>query len=181
MDLLDHVRLMARYNTWMNAKVYDAAATLDPAELAADRGAFFKSVIGTLNHLAVADVTWLKRFATLPQSRPALDPLEAIDRPASLDQILESDLGRLRALRERLDGTIEAFATGLAPADLDVDLDYASMAGTRHRRRLGGLLSHLFNHQTHHRGQITTLLTQAGVDVGATDVVILVPDLGVPA
>lgn len=176
MDLLDHVRLMARYNTWMNAKVYDAAARLGPAALAEDRGAFFGSVLGTLNHVAVADVTWLKRFSVLPCARPALDPLDAIDRPTALSQILESDLPRLRALRDRLDAVLEDFAAGLSPADLDGILAYTSMEGSAHRRPLGALLSHLFNHQTHHRGQVHAMLTAAGAKPDDTDLMLLEPE-----
>jgi uncharacterized damage-inducible protein DinB len=169
------MRLMARYNAWMNAKVYDTAGTLPPEEIDADRGAFFKSVLGTLNHLVVADVIWLKRIAEMPASRPALDGMEAIERPTSLGERLEPDLASLRVRRDELDAMIVAFLEGLLEKDLDTVVRYARIDGTSQAKPLAGILAHLFNHQTHHRGQITTLFSQAGVDVGVTDLHVLVP------
>jgi len=73
MDILAHIRLLAQYNQWMNDKVYEAAAKLDPAALEADRGAFFGSVLGTLNHIMVGDAIWLQRLGTHPAAHRALD------------------------------------------------------------------------------------------------------------
>jgi uncharacterized damage-inducible protein DinB len=176
MAALAHVRLLAAYNAWMNAKIYDAAAKLPVQELATDRGAFFKSIIGTLNHLVVADTIWLKRFAMHPARHAALEPLRKSAMPASLDQILFTDLPALRAHRETLDATIRQWVAELTDADLQHVLHYANMKGVPAQKRLGALLVHFFNHQTHHRGQAGTLLFQAGVDVGITDLLALIPD-----
>ena len=176
MAALAHVRLLAAYNAWMNAKIYDAAAKLPVQELAIDRGAFFKSIIGTLNHLVVADTIWLKRFAMHPARHAALEPLRKSAMPASLDQILFTDLPALRAHRETLDATIRQWVAELTDADLQHVLHYANMKGVPAQKRLGALLVHFFNHQTHHRGQAGTLLFQAGVDVGITDLLALIPD-----
>lgn len=174
---LDHCRLMARYNTWINAKVYDTAAKLPAGELTADRGAFFKSVIGTLNHLAVTDIMWLQRLRALDKAEPALTDVLSITPPKTLDQILSLDLGELRLLRERLDAAIEAYVGGLDAADFDVLVTFTRANGETQKKSLGSIFSHLFNHQTHHRGQITTLFSQAGLDVGVTDVNALTPNL----
>lgn len=176
MSLREHFGLMARYNAWMNVKVYDAAAKLDAQALAADRGAFFGSILGTLNHLAVGDITWLKRFATHPAGYAALDPVRRMPTPSSLDQQLSSDLGALRMLRRELDAAILGWAEALTDADLGHVLEYANMKGVVARRPFSGLVAHFFNHQTHHRGQVSTLLLQAGQDVGVTDLVMLIPD-----
>jgi uncharacterized damage-inducible protein DinB len=93
---LDHVRLLARYNAWMNGRLYDAAATLPEAALVVDRGAFFGSILGTLEHLVVADTLWLKRFAAHPAAG-ALAPVTALPAPTSLGQI---QFGALAPLRE---------------------------------------------------------------------------------
>jgi uncharacterized damage-inducible protein DinB len=171
-----HFRLLASYNEWMNAKVYDAAAKLPAQDLAADRGAFFGSIIGTLNHLVVADTIWLQRFATHPAQHPALEPLRKMARPAALNQILFAELPELRAHREHLDATITEWIAALTDADIQHVLHYANTRGVQAKKHFGMLLAHFFNHQTHHRGQVTTLLLQAGQDVGVTDLLALIPE-----
>jgi len=176
MPALAHLKLLATYNAWMNAKVYDAAAKLPAQELAADRGAFFGSILGTLNHLVVADTIWLKRFATHPAQHPALEPLRKTAMPAALNHLLFAELPALRAHRDRLDAAISEWIAALTDADLQHVLHYANTKGVPAKKHFGTLLVHFFNHQTHHRGQAGTLLFQAGQDVGITDLLALIPD-----
>jgi uncharacterized damage-inducible protein DinB len=178
MDLLVHVRWMGRYNQGMNAQVYDCAAQLDAIELGRDRGAFFGSVLGTLNHLVVADVVWLKRFAAHPVNFAALKTVRSMPQPEALSQMVATDFGVLRSRREVLDRAIVDWVEALTAADLDLVLDYRNMKGVPARRQLGSLLCHFFNHQTHHRGQVTTLLSQVGLDVGVTDLLDRLPQVG---
>jgi len=95
--------------------------------------------------------------------------------PASLRATLRSDLTSLRALRVELDEIIGRWVRELSADDLAQTLEYRNTKGIVFNRRFGLLLQHLFNHQTHHRGQTTTLLFQAGVDVGVTDLLTLIP------
>jgi uncharacterized damage-inducible protein DinB len=178
MDLLVHVQWMARYNQGLNTQVYDCAAQLAPIALGRDRGAFFGSILGTLNHLVVADVVWLKRFAAHPVNFAALEPVRSMAQPAALNQMVETDFAALRSRREMLDRAIIDWVEGLTAADLDLLLDYRNMKGVPAQRQLGALLCHLFNHQTHHRGQVTTLLSQVGLDVGVTDLLNILPQVG---
>ena len=172
----EYIRKMADYNRWMNEKVYAAASRLPVQELATERGAFFGSVMGTLNHLMVADLIWLKRFARHPTAHAALAPLEATPIPVALDQRLYEDFSRLRERRAWLDGVIQAWADSLTAEDIGHVLEYANTRGGHFRKGFAGLVMHFFNHQTHHRGQVTTLLSQAGVDVGETDLRALLAD-----
>ena len=172
----EYIRTMAGYNRWMNEKVYAAASRFSADELAAERGAFFGSFIGTLNHVMVADLIWLKRFTQHPTAHAALAPLAAIEMPTALDQPLYQDFTRLRERRVWLDGVIQAWADSLTAEDIEHVLEYANTRGDRFRKRFAGLVMHFFNHQTHHRGQVTTLLSQAGVDVGETDLRALLAD-----
>jgi uncharacterized damage-inducible protein DinB len=174
----DDVVLLARYNAVMNGKLYAAAATLDDAALRRERGAFFGSLLGTMNHLVAGDTVWLTRFASHPAQFAALAPLRGTAPPSSLTQSFGDDLAALQARRTRLDAMIEAFAAELRPADLAQPLDYRNMKGQPFRKPFGGLLLHFFNHQTHHRGQASTLLFQAGVDIGVTDLLVLIDDAG---
>lgn len=167
--------LMADYNRWMNDRVFDAAARLDHATLVADKGAFFGSILATLNHIAVADTIWLHRFAQHPATFAALGALAAFPPPSSLSQPLAPDLSALRDYRQRLDELITHWVSGLTPAHLAADLAYGNMAGVKSSRNFGALLQHFFNHQTHHRGQVTTLLSQSGIDVGVTDLLTVIP------
>lgn len=171
MDALRHVRLMAEYNRWMNQRLLQAASSLDPRALAQDRGAFFGSILGTLNHLVVADSNWLHRFDAPGHWIRLREATGWLPRPASLRDRPCADLVALEAMRERLDALIVAWCDDLIFTDLDRVLAYRNSAGEPFQRQLGPLLSHFFNHQTHHRGQATALLHQAGVDPGVTDLV----------
>lgn len=166
---------MADYNRWMNVRMFDAAAQLDDTTLAADKGAFFGSILATLNHIAVADTIWLHRFAQHAAGFASLDELSGFPRPTSLSQVLAPDLAGLRSYRDTLDDLILRWVAELRPEHLSADIAYSNMAGLRSGRNFGALLQHFFNHQTHHRGQVSTLLFQAGVDVGVTDLLALIP------
>ncbi len=155
---MDYASLMAQYNAWMNGKLYHAATRLTDVQRKEDRGAFFKSIHGTLNHLIFADLAWLYRFTGRP--------LDGLNPGADL----YADFAQLHARRVSLDAELLAWAETLTPAWLAADFSYYSMAyKASYTRPAWTLVVHLFNHQTHHRGQATTLLTQAGIDIGATD------------
>ncbi|SON57590.1 DinB family protein [Hartmannibacter diazotrophicus] len=176
MSELGHFVLFTRYNRWMNEKIYDCAATLPPEEIAKDRSAFFGSILGTLNHLVVTDMLWMKRMISHPASALVREELEALEQPTALNQILETDLAALRARRDRMDDLIARFVAGLGEKDLATAFSYRRTNGEAQHKLLGDVLLHVFNHQTHHRGQLTTLLSQAGKDVGVTDILMLLPD-----
>ncbi|MCK3847103.1 DinB family protein [Pseudomonas sp. W15Feb34] len=174
MNRIEHIGLMAHYNQWINRKVYAAAGTLTETELRVDRQAFFGSILGTLNHLTLGDTVWLKRFAEHPAGFRALAPLSDIPTPMDLKQLAFANLSELSAHRAWLDQLIIDWANTLQESDLDQRLCYHNMRGVAGEKPFFGLLVHFFNHQTHHRGQVTTLLTQAGVDVGTTDLLALI-------
>lgn len=176
MNSLEQLRLLAHYNQWMNKKVVDTAGKLTLSQLAADKGAFFGSLLGTLNHLVVADTIWLKRFATHPADFGALASFKGIEAPKTLADILYRDLESLTTRRQEIDNMIIQWCEEMRDEHLDHRLNYHNMKGEPFRRRFGSLVFHLFNHQTHHRGQATTLLSQAGLDVGVTDLLTLIPN-----
>lgn len=170
----EHIALMANYNQWMNRKLYDAALTLTDAELAMDRQAFFGSILGTLNHLVLGDTVWIKRFAQHPAGFSALVPMQAVATPADLKQLAFADIRELATYRTWLDQLIVDWSHTVQETDLDHRLHYSNMRGVTADKDFFSLLVHFFNHQTHHRGQATTLLTQAGLDVGTTDLLALI-------
>lgn len=176
MNLKKHFELLSSYNQWMNLKVFEAAEQLSADELTKNRDAFFGSILGTLNHIAVGDTIWLKRFATHPSCQDSLREVSNLDTPTSLNQVLFDDIGQLKAHRAWLDEQIIRWISGLTEDDLDVVLSYHNTKGVPASKRFSRLLLHFFNHQTHHRGQVSTLLSQAGVDIGVTDLLALIPN-----
>lgn len=171
-----YVHMMASYNQWMNMKLYEVAGKLSPKELAADRNAFFGSILATLNHITVADTIWLKRFAMHPANHAALDPVRQLPLPGSFDTILFRNLGAMDKQRKLLDEVMTEWAAALTEEDLRHVLHYKNSKGVPAQKRLSGLVMHLFNHQTHHRGQVATLLSQVSLDLGVTDLLALIPN-----
>lgn len=176
MDRKNLIGLLASYNEWMNARLYAAAQGLSHDDLVAERGAFFGSILKTLNHLVIADTIWLKRFADHPAGYAALEPVRAIAVPDTGNLLGFGDLESIAAHRLWLDGLIADWARSIEEPDLDYVMNYKNSRGEVSDKDFFGLVMHFFNHQTHHRGQITTLLSQSGVDVGVTDLVSLVPN-----
>jgi uncharacterized damage-inducible protein DinB len=146
-----HFMMFAAYNAWANARLYEAAGALSDEELRRDVGAFFKSMIGTLNHILAADRIWLKRFTGEG------------DAPASLDTILHADFAKLRAAREAEDKRIVKWIGSLNDKALSGRFTYMTVTDMRTvSQRLPPALDHFFNHQTHHRGQAHMILTVLG-------------------
>lgn len=176
MNRSSHVRLMASYNASMNHSVYETARKLPAEELSAQRGAFFGSILGTLNHLVNADIIWLQRFAGHRANYPQLAPVRLLAAPASLGELAYADIGSLWQRRQWLDALITAWAADITEDDLDQTLHYVNSRGA-FDKDFFSLLMHFFNHQTHHRGQTSTLLSQQGLDIGVTDLLLLIPNL----
>ena len=154
-----HCQLMAQYNQWMNLRLYAVCATLPEAELHRDRGAFFKSVYSTLNHIVYGDLSFLSRFTGIPRVVP------------ELGADLHSGFADLQSNREALDCRLLLWAQALPTRWLEESLTYTSKVDGRARTvPRWALVVHMFNHQTHHRGQVTTLLSQLGLEVGSTDI-----------
>ena len=176
MSLKDHFELLSVYNQWMNSKIYETAGQLSVTELTKDRGAFFGSILGTLNHIIVGDTIWLKRFATHPSCLDSLQEVAGIENPASLDQVVFNDFGSLSEHRFWLDSKIINWLAELSETDLDFILSYHDTKGIPANKLYSSLVLHFFNHQTHHRGQVSTLLSQAGLNVGVTDLLAQIPE-----
>ena len=173
--LLDNYRFLARYNRWFNQRLYEACEKLNDEERKRDRGAVFNSIHHTLAHLVLADKLWLQRFARQTDAFASLTPA-VLYMPEGADYTsdLHPDWADLRGTREALDTAIETWLADM-PADfLLATMRYSNTKGVPREHPAWQALSHFFNHQTHHRGQVTTLLAQTGVEVGVTDLIALV-------
>ena len=155
---------LSRYNRFMNDGLYELAASMSDEMRKRDLGAFFKSVHGTLNHLLLADRVWLGRFQGVTPPAGFMGP----GGIRALDQELYADFEELRKERRATDAELSAWISGLTEQHLAAPLVF-TRRGQRVECPLWWAVTHVFNHQTHHRGQITTLFSQLGYDPGVTD------------
>ena len=170
MITIDYCKRFSRYNRWQNQSIYAAATTLPDGTRKRNMGAYFKSIHATLNHLLVADYLWLSRLDGQPCA------------VRSLDEELYGDFDELRRQREFTDDRLDRVVAALTPEVLAGTMTYRRMSGAQDEvsMPMNQVFMHLFNHQTHHRGQVTTLLMQCGVDVGVTDLPMLPADFASP-
>lgn len=165
----EYVRLMAAYTGWQNASLYAAADTLSDAARRQDRGAFFRSIHETLDHLLWGDRIWLHRLAGTPA--PAAADIES-------SVIQHPDWGTLKAARQATDRAIADWAARVTADDLAGELSWFSGSrGCEVRRPRWALAVQLFNHGTHHRGQVHAMLTAAGAAPEDTDIQYLPAEL----
>ncbi len=155
----DHFRTMAAYNRWANGRLYGACRELGDSERKRDRGVFFGSIHNTLNHILVGDRIWLGRIEGRDVSGPALDA------------ILYDDFDALEAARGAEDDRLDRVLAGIGEDRMAGALSYANLAGEAQRTPMRLVWTHLFNHQTHHRGQTHGMLSQAGLDPPSLDLI----------
>jgi uncharacterized damage-inducible protein DinB len=146
-----HFVMMSNYNEWANARLFRMAGTLEDVLYRKNAGAYFRSLHGTLNHLLVADRIWMHRLTGTGS------------HPEKLDAILFEDLPSLHAARVVEDRRIITFVQSLDEPAFEEMWDYRTLNGTPYRQRRREILAHLFNHETHHRGQAHAILTGLGV------------------
>jgi uncharacterized damage-inducible protein DinB len=165
---MDHFPMMARFNRWVNARLYDSVAKLSDAQYRKDVGLFFGSIHATLNHLLLVDLLWTRRLRGEPNGF------------ASLTEIVHDDLAVLRKTRGIEDDRFVAQIDAMTPADLAKIVRYKPMLGTGEfeEARAGHIVATLNNHQTHHRGQVHAALTQAGIEPPALDVLYYLEEVG---
>lgn len=166
-----HLRTMARYNRWQNESLYAAAATLPDARRREACGAYWGSIHGTLTHLYWADCIWLSRF----------EVVERPDAPLKQSAAFVAEWDALAQKRQVLDATLvdwcDSFPSGPVTGTLKW---YSGAMGREAEAPLALVLTHLFNHQTHHRGQAHALLTRAGAGTADTDLIMMPPEFYPP-
>ena len=162
---LDHFKTMAAYNGWANGRLYAACTGLDDADRKQDRAAFFGSIHNTLNHILVGDRGWLGRIEGLA------------DNGTPLDTVLFDDFDELRRARDAEDERIHRVLAAMTEDRLAGDLAYSNLAGTPFRTPMRLVWTHMFNHQTHHRGQVHDMLSQAGIAPPELDLIYYIRSL----
>ena len=163
----DHFEMMANYNIWANNTLYAEIGKLTQEELSRDVGAFFKSALGTLNHILVGDIAWLYR----------VDGKGSV--PEALNSVLHDNFEGLWTARQEMDQRILNVIQTLPAARFEEMLSYKTMGGEEQRTHMRHVLTHLFNHQTHHRGQCHQCLTQLGKAAPSIDLIYYLRSLDV--
>lgn len=158
--MIAHFRRMAAYNCWANEELFEAVGKLSPAAFVAPRVGFFPSIAKTLNHLLLADTIWMGRLEGGGSA--------GISR---LDQQLHDNFPSLQAARRDMDARLLAYVSALTEDDLPAIVRYVTMAGEAQSTELGQILEHVFNHQTHHRGQVHAMLSSTDVAPPALDLI----------
>ncbi|MBB94675.1 MAG: damage-inducible protein DinB [Rhodobacteraceae bacterium] len=162
----DYCRRMVRYNSWQNRQLGACLAELPAAELTRDRGAFFGSILATLNHILWGDRMWMSRFAGW--DKPAVGIPESTSFCPTL--------AVWQAERYRTDGQLGLWAARVRAVDLAGDLVwYSGALGADVRKPMAVCVTHMFNHQTHHRGQVHAMITAAGAKAPVSDLAFM-PD-----
>ncbi len=149
--------VLAYWTKWANRKLFDACAQLSEEDYLKPRACAFGSIHGTLNHMLVADIIWMGRFAGIDSGI------------SSLNETLHEDFASLREAREAEDTNIIEIMTNLCERDLDAEFAYQSMDGTPQAMPLGLVMTHFFTHHAHHRGQVHALLSQTPVEPPSLD------------
>ena len=154
-----HFETMAAYNAWANERLYDVVAELSEAQINKNLASFFGSLMGTLNHILVGDLVWMGRLDNGGR------------KPESLDAILHTDFDSLREDRHATDRRITNIVGGLTDQDMAGRISFQTMAGQQCNDLLSEVLTHVFNHQTHHRGQCHTMLSLLGKEAPPLDLI----------
>ena len=155
---MEQFNIQAKYNKWMNDHFYMLSDSIADDERKRDVGAFFKSIHGTLNHILLGDRLWMSRFQNTDFD------IE------SLDQELYSDYAELKNQRAITDSNISNYVGSLTSDALNQPITFVSkVKQSEHTYILRDCILHFFQHQIHHRGQVSTLISQLGIDIGVTD------------
>jgi uncharacterized damage-inducible protein DinB len=170
----DQFRGFAKYNLEFNRNLFDRLSGLSDAQRKRDMGAFFGSIHGTLNHILLADRIWLARFAVAFPELPSLADAAVLHSFPSLSHELYARFDELDTQRRETDAVIVRWAAELSDELLATTMRYRTSNGQLREHPAWIAAAHLFNHQTHHRGQVTTLMHQLGVDPGVTDYLVYV-------
>ena len=151
--MLSHLRTLGQYNRWAGQRLLTTCEALDEAEYMKSRPAAYGSIHGTLNHILLADNLWLSRLSG------AADPLIP-----PLDSILYPRFDDVCAARQEIDDRLTHYFAGLTEDDLDHDVIYRTRSGETTSTKVAWILTNMFHHADHHRGQIHDMLTQIPVE-----------------
>lgn len=165
---------MSTYNQSMNNNLIEILMEVPNELIEKDQGVFFSSILGTFQHIMVADLIWLRRFSKIKEFSQMSQLLEEYPEIQSLNDTLYDRFLNLSSKRTELDKILDLFVQSIPEESFSQEFTYQNLSGKNYTKRFSTCLTHMFNHQTHHRGQVTAMLSQNKIDYGATDLVHLI-------
>lgn len=166
--------LMSEYNQWMNELLLSSLKKLNDTNIYDDKGAFFGSAFKTMSHIFTCDLMWLHRFTSVKSGFNLLTSLNEFNCPLSNNTHCFETLGELSINRSKLDCIIIEWVNLIIETEFYTNIMYKNSSGGEFSEPFASVLLHFFNHQTHHRGQVTTLLSQSGDNSYCTDLLALI-------
>ncbi|WDE01579.1 DinB family protein [Thalassomonas actiniarum] len=176
MSLVKNFRMLSRYNIRINRQLLGCCEQLSTQALTKESHSFFPNVISYWNHLLFGDLILLKRLAANNLAGFTLNDFDTFPEPVSPQDIYHQELTDIRTLREQVDQVIVEFFANLTDDECAQLMSYTSTEGELITKCVADVCQHLFNHQSHHRGQLTCVLSQLGIDYGCMDLPVLVPE-----
>ena len=165
--------LMSEYNQWMNESLLSNMEEMSESDLYDDRGAFWGSAFHTMSHILTCDLLWLNRFTGIKSTYFLAEALSQFPQPESNSSHYFDTLKDLRSQRATLDSVIIDWIISIPDSEFSEDVTYQNTSGVNFIEPFASVLFHFFNHQTNHRGQVTTLMSQSGDNSYCTDVLAL--------
>ena len=176
MDLSSNFRILAVYNQRMNQQLISVCEQLSYEQLHSETNSFFPTVMAHWNHILFGDLIMLQRLVANDMVSMDSQVLELLPTAKSVDDIFVETLDELRSIRKTVDEIYVQITAEFGNTDYDREVCYVTTEGQELVRNLGEFCQHIFNHQTHHRGQLTCILSQFGLDFGCTDLPVIVPE-----
>lgn len=176
MSLVNNFRMMSLYNMRVNAQLMDCCLALPIAIQEKGTNSFFLNIISYWNHILFGDLILLKRLALNEIGLLKSKHLAKLPSPISPQDIYHNHLPELALLRQKVDEIIDYYCANLTEEDCERFITYTTTEGDSITKVVADVTQHLFNHQTHHRGQLTCILSQFDVDYGCMDLPVIVAE-----
>ncbi|MEX0337032.1 DinB family protein [Vibrio tubiashii] len=176
MDLSSNFRMLALYNQRMNQHLLSVCEQLSPQQLNQETHSFFPSVMAHWNHILFGDLIMLQRLVANQIHRLTPQQVDALPIAKAVDDTFVTSIEELKALRSLVDQIYIDMTKDFTAETCAKTVVHITTEGGEMRRNVGEFCQHIFNHQTHHRGQLTAILAQLGRDFGCTDLPVIVPE-----
>lgn len=176
MSLVKNFKMMSAYNQSVNEQLITCCAALTIKQLNQDSKSFFPSIIAYWNHILFGDLILLSRLAQNNVGNLSREHLSTFPQPKSPRDIYCNDFSEVIILRRKVDSLIQWYCDNLTEEECEQFISYRTTEGQSLTKAVADITQHLFNHQTHHRGQLTCVLSQLGVDYGCMDLPVIIAE-----
>lgn len=176
MSLVKNFRMMSVYNLRINEQLIECCSSLSQQQLTQESHSFFSNIITYWNHILFGDLILLSRLAANKVGGLSVGDFSELPEPESPQDIYHNDFSSLATLRRKVDALIDHYCMTLTNEECDEFISYTSTEGQVINKAVAEVTQHLFNHQTHHRGQLTCWLSQLGIDYGCMDLPVVVSE-----